>query len=62
MTGRCPFNNLLEPQNARRGEAVTVEVMKRVKMAETEISSSDRIHGMDRRKLLTSFQVSGLAR
>jgi len=30
-TNRCPFANLPEPQNARRGEAVTAEVMKRIK-------------------------------
>jgi bifunctional non-homologous end joining protein LigD len=30
-TIRCPFANLPEPQNARRGEAVTAEVMKRIK-------------------------------
>ena len=29
-TTRCPFANLPEPQNARRGEAVTAEVMKRI--------------------------------
>jgi bifunctional non-homologous end joining protein LigD len=26
-----PFANLPEPQNARRGEAITAEVMKRIK-------------------------------
>src|SRR5829696_297368 len=30
-TTRCPFANLPEPQNARRGEAVTAEVMQRIK-------------------------------
>ncbi len=29
-TARCPFSNLPEPQSARRGEAVTAEVMKRI--------------------------------
>jgi len=29
-TTRCPFANLPEPQNARRGEAVTAEVMERI--------------------------------
>jgi bifunctional non-homologous end joining protein LigD len=29
-TARCPFANLPEPQSARRGEAVTAEVMKRI--------------------------------
>jgi ATP-dependent DNA ligase len=29
-TTRCPFANLPEPQNARRGEAVTAEVMDRI--------------------------------
>lgn len=30
QTTRCPFANLPEPQNARRGEAITAEVMKRI--------------------------------
>lgn len=29
-TSRCPFANLPEPQNARRGEAITAEVMKHI--------------------------------
>jgi DNA ligase D-like protein (predicted ligase) len=29
-TALCPFANLPEPQNARRGEAITAEVMKRI--------------------------------
>jgi bifunctional non-homologous end joining protein LigD len=29
-TSRCPFANLPEPQNARRGEAITAEVMKNI--------------------------------
>jgi DNA ligase D-like protein (predicted ligase) len=29
-TSRCPFANLPEPANARRGEAVTAEVMKQI--------------------------------
>ncbi|HJP90824.1 MAG TPA: non-homologous end-joining DNA ligase [Pyrinomonadaceae bacterium] len=29
-TSRCPFANLPEPANARRGEAVTAEVMKKI--------------------------------
>jgi DNA ligase D-like protein (predicted ligase) len=29
-TARCPFANLPEPANARRGEAITAEVMKKV--------------------------------
>lgn len=28
-TGRCPFANLPEPKDARRGEALTTEVMKK---------------------------------
>jgi bifunctional non-homologous end joining protein LigD len=30
-TTRCPFANLPEPQNARRGEAITAEVMERIR-------------------------------
>jgi hypothetical protein len=30
-TALCPFANLPKPQNARRGEAITAEVMKRLK-------------------------------
>jgi DNA ligase D-like protein (predicted ligase) len=30
-TALCPFANLPEPQNARRGEAITAEVMKRIR-------------------------------
>lgn len=29
-TSQCPFANLPEPQNARRGEAITAEVMKNI--------------------------------
>jgi len=30
QTNVCPFANLPEPQNARRGEAITAEVMKKI--------------------------------
>jgi len=30
LTSRCPFANLPEPANARRGEAITAEVMKQI--------------------------------
>jgi bifunctional non-homologous end joining protein LigD len=36
-TGKCPFANLPEPKNARRGEALTAEVMKKCRWLRPEL-------------------------
>ena len=36
-TEGCPFANLPEPKNARRGEAVTAEVMKKARWIKPEL-------------------------
>jgi bifunctional non-homologous end joining protein LigD len=37
QTARCPFDNLPEPANARRGEAITAEVMKRCRWLKPQL-------------------------
>ncbi len=48
ITEECPFDNLPEPRNARRGEALTAEVMKKCTWLRPRAGRAGRVYGLDR--------------
>jgi len=55
-TPRCPFANLPEPKNARRGLALTAEAMKRCD-AQAEARHPGRVHRMDAERAFAACEL-----
>ncbi len=58
----CPFANLPEPKNARRGEPLTSEVMKKCRWLETGARDASGVYGNDRIESSAPCAVRRLAR
>jgi bifunctional non-homologous end joining protein LigD len=56
----CPFANLPEPKNARRGEALTKEVMKKCRWLAPELVAEIHITEWTRDKHLRHARFAGL--
>ena len=59
-TSRCPFANLPEPANARRGEAITADVMKKIQWLKPKLVGQIEFTEWTKRNHLRHSRFVGL--